>query len=961
MKIKKLLVFTLVFIVSHALKAQNKYNSQLFNATNTSKVTSNPGDENWDWRFDKPGVSNIVLTAYADSEDLYVGGNFTKAGTIDAINIARYNGISWQAIGSGIGGPQDGVYAIKKQGNYLYACGTTGVERWNGVSWTTIGTISGMVNNELSAYAMDIDANGNVYVLGLFSQINGITVNGIAKWNGTSWSALGSGIGPFINGVKTGSVVCDGTNVYISGYFSTVGGVAANSVAKWNGSVWSPLDNGTNGTTFLSMQGTNLIATGAFTTAGLVVANHVAMWNGIAWTVMGAGFNYEGYNVCVYNNEIYVAGLFDHSGTTPINYIAKWNGNTWIDAGTGFNIYTGLGLAKSSKYFVAYGGPGTVNNSNMGSIAQWNGTQWSTIGNGVNGNIYAMAAYNNKILIGGDFTEVGGIKANRFAMWDGNKWDTLPNEFTNGSVNAIAIWNNEIYAGGNFNLNNNLSNNYLVKWNGTNWMPVGNDVDYTVFALEQQGNKLYVGGEFTNSGGVSANKIASWDGINWSSLGTGTNNTVKSIKADTAGNIYVGGVFTIAGATTVNRIAKWNGSAWSAMAFGVNNIVNSVGISPLGEVYIGGQFDIAVNGGLVNHFAKFNGTNWVNVGGSFPTISNNVANIIFVCGQMYVCGSLTNASGNTLNCVARWDGSNWFNLGNGILFNNSIPQTYVNAMASLNDDLYAGGIFSTSGDKPAQNFAHYKIDGYPEVNITTTNNSICAGDTITSTATAINSGASPTFQWKLNGNVVGNNSNTFTTATLSNNSQISVTVITNPVCALPATISSNIVTIHVDSLNSPTINLVANSFTVTNPDPFATYIWQTQQTAIWMDIFPLTIGTTFTFSTPGNYRARAVKGGCEKYSNIIATTAINEIEIASNFMVYPNPVKNEVTIEWIKVNINIKKVAIENMFGQCVFATILKDGNNQIKLNTATLLDGMYYVRITLDNGDFMVLKFIKQ
>ena len=229
------------------------------------------------------------------------------------------------------------------------------------------------------------------------------------------------------------------------------------------------------------------------------------------------------------------------------------------------------------------------------------------------------------------------------------------------------------------------------------------------------------------------------------------------------------------------------------------------------------------------------------------------------------------------------------------------------------------------------------------------------------TATVWNAGASPTFQWYVNGSSVGTNSNTFTTATLSNNSQISVSIITNPACALPTIISSNSITIQADTLNSPTINLVGNTFTVTNPDPFANYIWQVQQTGIWMDVFPSATGTTFTFSTPGIYRSRVEKGGCEKYSNVIVTTAISELEIASKFLVYPNPVKNEVTIEWSEIKINSKKLTIENIFGQRIVATILKDENNAIQLNTAALADGMYYVRITLDNGGFIALKFIKQ
>ena len=60
---------------------------------------------------------------------------------------------------------------------------------------------------------------------------------------GNSWTALGSGME-----IKDGTspdvhaVVFDSSgNLYAGGNFTTAGGVAANYIAKWNGSAWSAL------------------------------------------------------------------------------------------------------------------------------------------------------------------------------------------------------------------------------------------------------------------------------------------------------------------------------------------------------------------------------------------------------------------------------------------------------------------------------------------------------------------------------------------------------------------------------------------------------------------------------------------------------------------------------------------------------------------------------------------------
>ena len=44
-------------------------------------------------------------------------------------------------------------------------------------------------------YAAVTDESGNLYVGGVFAVIVDVIANRVAKWNGSSWSALGSGIG----------------------------------------------------------------------------------------------------------------------------------------------------------------------------------------------------------------------------------------------------------------------------------------------------------------------------------------------------------------------------------------------------------------------------------------------------------------------------------------------------------------------------------------------------------------------------------------------------------------------------------------------------------------------------------------------------------------------------------------------------------------------------------------------
>src|SRR5262245_29012979 len=85
-----------------------------------------------------------------------------------------------------------------------------------------------------------------------------------------------------------------GLALYAGGDFRGAGGVAANRIAKWDGTAWSARGNGLSDsvfalTVFDDGSGPSLYAGGLFTSAGVVVANHIARWNGTSWSALGSG------------------------------------------------------------------------------------------------------------------------------------------------------------------------------------------------------------------------------------------------------------------------------------------------------------------------------------------------------------------------------------------------------------------------------------------------------------------------------------------------------------------------------------------------------------------------------------------------------------------------------------------------------------------------------------------------
>ena len=131
---------------------------------------------------------------------------------------------------------------------------------------------------------------------------------------------------------------------------------------------------------------------------------------------------------------------------------------------------------------------------------------------GADGNVYAMATDGSgNLYVGGDFTFIGDVPANRIAKWDGTAWSAV-GPGMNSSVNALAVSGTNLYAGGNFGWAGGVLVNYIAKWDGTAWSALGSGVSGTVNALAVSGTNLYAGGNFVTAGGVTLNYIGKWDG-----------------------------------------------------------------------------------------------------------------------------------------------------------------------------------------------------------------------------------------------------------------------------------------------------------------------------------------------------------------------------------------------------------------------------------------------------------------
>jgi len=295
------------------------------------------------------------------------------------------------------------------------------IAKWDGTNWSSLGN---GLNSSVTAIA--IDSNNNIYVGGSFTQANAVvgnpavTANRIAKWDGTNWSALGNGLNGSVT--VTAIAIDSNNNIYVGGSFTqanAVGGnhaVNINYIAKWDGTNWSSLGNGLNGSVIAIAidSNNNIYVGGSFTQANAVVgnpavtANRIAKWDGTNWSALNGGASSTVNAIAIdSNNNIYVGGSFTY-------------------------LYNGNNIDKQNSPLYAF------------CIGKWNGTNWTPLKGGVSStvNTLAIGTRSSKLLIGGSYSTI--YNNSTFAS------PVIVNNISSSSLLNTTPWNISLYVNNKF-------------------------------------------------------------------------------------------------------------------------------------------------------------------------------------------------------------------------------------------------------------------------------------------------------------------------------------------------------------------------------------------------------------------------------------------------------------------------------------------------------------------------------
>jgi hypothetical protein len=182
--------------------------------------------------FPVPDTFGYPDCAMQVGSELFVGGNFNRAGGVTSPAIAAWNGASWRSLGGGMSHTTPGILPrvsalaswrgmTVAAGSFTHAGGTlaNGIAAWNGFAWLPLGP--GAENARVGAIAV---FNDRIIASGFFHIGNDYTT--LASWDGTTWRVMDS--------INVTSMAVFDNQLILGGQFQYINDIS--NLARWPGS-----------------------------------------------------------------------------------------------------------------------------------------------------------------------------------------------------------------------------------------------------------------------------------------------------------------------------------------------------------------------------------------------------------------------------------------------------------------------------------------------------------------------------------------------------------------------------------------------------------------------------------------------------------------------------------------------------------------------------------------------------
>ena len=529
-------------------------------------------DETWN-----PNADDVVSYIAVSGSDIYVNGDFTTIGGQSRAGLAKLNNTNGNADVTWNPNFDGSVVDIAVSGSDIFVAG----------SFTTIGGQSRAGLAKLNNTNGNADAtwdpgpDGSVRVLyvsgsdiyagGFFSTIGGQSRAGLAKLNNTNGNADATWDPDPNFDELVSSIVVSGSDIYVSGDFTTIGGQSRAGLAKLNNTngnadaTWDP--NPDSSVNAIAVSGSDIFVGGSFESIGAIgsgllavdlITNELTDWHPI---VSGEVSTLE-----ISGSDIYIGGEFSAVDGTARNNLAKIDLDTgevdatWDPNLTGSNIgaiaITGSDIYVSGAFTVVGGlardNVAKLNNTNGNADAAFD---MSTYFNGF-GQFPSMDVLDSYLYIATTSAVTIGMTQYRSVFRTNRSTGEIDTSWSGGCTACgaadpyfVKVISPYIYVSGNFaSYQAGAPSGRLIRLNldgsvDTSWAPASDD---RVYAIAESGSTVFAGGTFTSIGGQARNRLAALnrsDGLADSVWDPGLSSGVNALAVYES-SILVGGNFT---------------------------------------------------------------------------------------------------------------------------------------------------------------------------------------------------------------------------------------------------------------------------------------------------------------------------------------------------------------------------------------------------------------------------------
>jgi hypothetical protein len=222
----------------------------------------------------------------------------------------RWEGTQWVETPPALFGQPPATYAEPwcsfddGSGMAIYGFHNASIAKWIGSNWQSLG---GQIQNttKLDFMPADLGHGPRLVAVGSFTAIGSVPLQGAASWDGQQWTQLGQGI---VVGGNRGLEVFNGAtgpNLYLAGLITVNGNNAA--LVRFDGQSWAAVPHAPLGIKDLKSfdDGSGvpgLFMVGDFSTVNGMPAARIVKFDGTNWYPLGAGTGYFVENMTVYND-----------------------------------------------------------------------------------------------------------------------------------------------------------------------------------------------------------------------------------------------------------------------------------------------------------------------------------------------------------------------------------------------------------------------------------------------------------------------------------------------------------------------------------------------------------------------------------------------------------------------------------------------------------------------------------